>query len=142
MIVVDASVAVKVYVEEAGSEAATTLLTGEQRLLAPELIRLEVAGALCRRVRNREFSAEEAGACCEHWLEQLRKGLVALTPDIELLPEAIALANTLPHGLADCLYLTLARRFEAPLLTADRRFQERAVSVYPRISLLAGCENN
>lgn len=35
-----------------------------------------------------------------------------------------------------------ARRFDAPLITADRAFQERAVSVYGRIQLLAGCERN
>ena len=52
MIVLDASVAAKTYLEEAGAEAATELLAGPVKLLAPELIRLEVAGPyaayLCR----------------------------------------------------------------------------------------------
>jgi predicted nucleic acid-binding protein len=49
MIVIDASVAVKPYLEEPGADAATELLVGTERLLAPELIQTEVAGALCRR---------------------------------------------------------------------------------------------
>src|SRR5262249_17520559 len=51
MIVLDASVAAKAYLEEPGSDEAIALLTGRENLLAPELIRVEVAAALLRRVR-------------------------------------------------------------------------------------------
>jgi predicted nucleic acid-binding protein len=46
MIVVDASVAVKWFIPEAGEEAAAKLLGGKKRLIAPALIRLEVTGTL------------------------------------------------------------------------------------------------
>jgi predicted nucleic acid-binding protein len=142
MIVLDASVAVKPYLEEAGSEAATELLAGTARLLAPELIRLEVAGALCRRVRNNELNAADAEMRCQHWLAELNKGLFALTPDRDLLAEAVALSTKLKHALADCLYLAVAIRSHAPLVTADRAFHERARPLYKKVTLLNGCEGN
>ena len=77
MIVLDASVAVKAYFEEAGSEEATALLTGQERLRATELIRIEVAAALCRRVRKGELAAEEAKVRSGHWLVRLKEGLFA-----------------------------------------------------------------
>src|ERR1700732_2858091 len=102
MMVVDASVAVKTYLEEVGADAATELLAGSTKLLAPELIRLEVAGALCRRVRKGELQPDEAEIRCQHWLAELDKGLFTLTPDRELLPEAIALSTKLTHPVQDC----------------------------------------
>jgi predicted nucleic acid-binding protein len=142
MIVLDASVAVKPYLEEAGAEAATELLAGTEKLLAPELIRLEVAGALCRRVRRGELDAGEAELRCQHWRSQLDKGLFTLTPDRDLLPEAVALATKLKHPLADCMYLAVAIRSYAPLLTADRTFHERARPLYKNITLFSGSEKH
>jgi len=142
MIVLDASVAVKPYLEEAGTEAATELLTGPTKLLAPELIRLEVAGALCRRVRKEELEPGEAEVRCQHWLTELDKGLFTLTSDRDLLPEAIALSTKLKHPIQDCLYLAVAIRSHAPLVTADRTFQDRARKLYKQVSLLKGCESN
>jgi predicted nucleic acid-binding protein len=142
MIVVDANVAVKAYIEEAGSEAASELLTGTTRLLGPELIRVEVAGAICRRVRRRELEPAEAEARCQHWLAELDKGLFNLSSDRELLPEAIALSTKLKHSVQDCLYLAVAIRGNAPLVTADRPFHDRARPWYKKVSLLKGCEKN
>jgi predicted nucleic acid-binding protein len=142
MIVLDASVAVKTYLEEAGAEAATEFIVGTEKLLAPELIRLEVAGAICRRVRNGELEAGEAEMRCQHWLEELDRGLFTLTPDAELLPEAIALSTKLKHPLPDCLYLAVAIQRNAPLITADRAFRERARTLYKQIAMLPGCEKN
>jgi predicted nucleic acid-binding protein len=142
MMVLDASVAVKAYLEETGAEAATELLAGPGQLLAPELIRVEVAGALCRRVRRGELEPGEAEDRCQHWLTELNKGLFMLMPDRDLLPEAIALSTKLKHAVQDCLYLAVAIRAFAPLVTADRAFQERALPLYKKISLLKGCEKN
>ena len=136
MIVVDASVAVKAYLAEDGSDAATALLAAETRLLAPELIRLEVTAALCRRVRKQELQADDARVRIDHWLGQLRNGLIALSPDQDVLADAVALSLDLRHPVQDCLYLAVARRFEVPLVTADRAFVDRVSSVYPTVRLL------
>lgn len=142
MIVVDASVAAKWYLPEAGSEAAIELMCGPDLLCAPELIRLEVLAALTRRVRLGEASADETGARCRDWLRHLGAGAVSLVPEHEILDDAIALSLEIRHNVQDCLYLAIARRLDASLITADRIFQERAAPRYARISLLAGCEAN
>jgi predicted nucleic acid-binding protein len=142
MIVLDASVVAKAYLEEIGSDEAIAVLACEEKLLAPDLIRVEVCAALCRRVRRGELESEEARVRSEHWLGRLRKGLFALTPDQDLLPEAVQLATELKHALQDCLYLALARRYDMPLITADRAFRDRAAPFDARVALLHGCEGN
>jgi predicted nucleic acid-binding protein len=142
MIVLDASVAAKVYIEEPGSDEAIALLTGREKLLAPALIRVEVAAALLRRVRKGELAAGEAQLRCRHWLERLRLGLFVLTPDEELVDDAIDLAAELKHPLQDCLYLAAARRSDVPLITADGKFRDKAHPFDCRVALLRGCEHN
>jgi predicted nucleic acid-binding protein len=142
MMVLDASVAVKAYLEETRAEAATELLAGPGQLLAPELIRIEVAAAFCRRVQSGELEPAEAEDRCQHWFMELNRGLFLLMPDRDLLPEAIALSTKLKHAVQDCLYLAAAIRAFAPLVTADRVFHERARPLYKKISLLKGCEKN
>jgi predicted nucleic acid-binding protein len=52
-------------------------------------------------------------------------------PDRELQVEALALACHLDHPVYDCLYLALARREAARILTADQRLQRLANQVLP-----------
>ena len=59
-----------------------------------------------------------------------------------MIPEAVALATKLKHPLPDCLYLAVAIRAGAELVTADRPFHDRARKLYKQISMLAGCEKN
>jgi len=54
-----------------------------------------------------------------------------IEPDRHLQVEALALACHLNHPVYDCLYLALARREAATLLTADRRLQSLAAQVLP-----------
>jgi predicted nucleic acid-binding protein len=57
--------------------------------------------------------------------------LDAVLPDRHLQVEALALACHLDHPVYDCLYLALARREAALLLTADQRLQQLAERVLP-----------
>ncbi len=54
-----------------------------------------------------------------------------IEPDRHLQVEALAMACHLNHPVYDCLYLALARREAATLLTADRRLQSLAAQVLP-----------
>ena len=54
-----------------------------------------------------------------------------IEPDRTLLAEALALATHLDHPVYDCLYLVLARREVALLLSTDRRLLELAKKVLP-----------
>ncbi|MFL6463304.1 MAG: type II toxin-antitoxin system VapC family toxin [Bryobacteraceae bacterium] len=68
MTVVDASVAVKWFFPEEGTEAAQKLLSNSNELTAPALIRIEVTAALTRKVRLGEILPEEAEAACRLWV--------------------------------------------------------------------------
>jgi predicted nucleic acid-binding protein len=142
VIVVDANVAAKWYLPEPGSEAALELMAGPNPLVAPDLIRLEVLSAITRRVRTREATVDETEKRCKDWRRHLHAGAVSLVPEHDLLDDAVRLAMDIRHTLQDCLYLALAKRLDATLLTADRPFHERAKASYTRISLLPGCESN
>jgi predicted nucleic acid-binding protein len=136
MIVVDASVAAKWFLPEVGSEEATQLLSGTDKLIAPDLIRVEVAAAITRRVRLGELPGEEAMQICNAWLKALADGVVALTAQEDDLTEAIKLALELKHPLQDCIYLAVAMRLKATLITSDPKFIERSSALYPLVRAL------
>jgi predicted nucleic acid-binding protein len=118
--VIDASVAVKWYVREAGSESALRLLAPEAfELLAPDLS--EVANALLRQEREGQLSAEALDAA----LADLRRTRPRLVPASEVMDRAAILARALPHPIYDCLYLALADATDALLVTADGEFVSR-----------------
>ncbi len=117
-LVVDASVAVKWFVEEEHSTDADQLLEGGHELHAPRLLALEVGNALWRKARMGELERSRAGTLAAaisdipvRWVE-----------DEEYCPEAVRLALALDRPVYDCLYLALAHRIRATLVTADARF--------------------
>ncbi len=142
MIVIDANVAVKWYIPESGTETALELMNGHHQLFAPHLIRLEVLTAITRRVRNGEATEAEARSQCSRWHNHLREGTVTLVPDDDVLEDAVELSYRALHPLLDCMYLATAKRFDAELVTADRKLHNRAKPVYGKITVLAGCESN
>ena len=81
MIVVDASVAVKWLLPEPGVAAAQELLANEERLVAPSLIRTEVAAALARRARFGEIEPRDGEIAMGLWLQTLRDGVIGLVAD-------------------------------------------------------------
>jgi predicted nucleic acid-binding protein len=117
-VVVDASVAVKWVIPEPASEQAERLLApGEGPLLAPDLLLVEAANALWKKTSRRELGVAEA----EQALTMIATGPLVLTPMTELLARALQMAAVLGHPVYDCVYLALAERAQAPLVTADER---------------------
>lgn len=128
-VIVDASVAVKWFVPEDGSEEAEQLLDGKTRLYAPTIILGEVANALWKAVRRRDMSIEDS----DETIGEL-PGYFSLLFDTEqLLKEALAMACAFDHPVYDCLYVETARRFDMPLLTADARLMRKFTGT-PHIS--------
>jgi predicted nucleic acid-binding protein len=138
MIVVDASIAAKWYLNEAGSEEAAALLTSDAPLLAPALIRIEVSGAMIRRYREGKLSLQRAGEACALWEADLAAGAVRLVPDDTLIEQARAIAFQIRHAIQDCLYLAAAvSAGDARLVTADPTFHSRASPAFPFVELRA-----
>jgi predicted nucleic acid-binding protein len=127
MWVVDASVALKWVIDEEGSEAAGEL-AGEP-LSAPGLLLAECANVLWVKAQRKEISPQEVF----ERLDLLRSAPVLLVPVQDLVEDATRLAIELEHPVYDCLYLALAMRQDARLVTADRRLA-RAVRAHGRFS--------
>lgn len=123
MLVVDASVAVKWLLNEEDSEQASALFEQPYRLIAPDLIRIEVLAAITKNVRKNILSVEDADRYATRWRSLIaRKAFFILETDPEY-SEATALALQVKHSIYDCLYLAVARQFRIPLVTADKRLE-------------------
>lgn len=142
MIVIDASVAAKSYLNEAGTDAAIALMTGHEQLIAPQLIQVEVIAAICGNVRKGALTEQEAEDRCNRWLRHLADDVMLLHPDRMVLDNAAGLALTYKHPVQDCVYLAVANHFKVPMITADGRFLKKVASAYSNISLLSGCSAN
>ena len=116
--VVDASVAVKLLVDEPDSDAARELAASGQELHAPRLMVSEVANALWRKARLGQIERADAGAA----MALLSDMPVRWNDDETVGADAVRLALALDHPVYDCMYLALAHRIGATVVTADRRF--------------------
>ena len=115
--VIDASVAIKWVIEEAGSDHAAALLDGRP-LLAPDLLMPECANILWKKATRGEVSNDEAAMAAD----LLGAVCVELVPMRGFLAAATRLALELGHPAYDCFYLALAVDRDVPMITADGRF--------------------
>ncbi len=116
-LVIDASVAVKWLVDEAGSDAALALQGHD--LMAPALLRIEAANVL-RTLAARGALSPAAAADLFALLQEAPLAIADTDDALERL--AMTLALDLGHPVYDCLYLALALRTGRSLVTADDRF--------------------
>ena len=119
--VIDASVALKWFIEEDGSAQAAALLTGPHTLIAPDLIIAEVANAGWKAVRSGGMTRDQH----DHAAARLPLAFDSLVPLAPLAPRAVAIARDLDHPVYDFFYLTLAEARQATLVTADGRLLRR-----------------
>lgn len=124
MLVVDANVATKWFVNQIHSDAAEQVQASRQRLLAPQLLIAEVTDALRKHVRTNDVTHDQAQAA----LLTLPKAFSELVPMQALAIRALTMAGELEHSSYDCFYLALAETRSAQLVTADRRLVNRLAS--------------
>jgi predicted nucleic acid-binding protein len=119
--VIDASVALKWFLREEDSEGADILfdafLLDKIRLLAPDVLLLEVANALWKQaVLLQRLRTQEASAIFHDFLT-LPLNLQATNP---LASDALELAIRLRHPVYDTLYCAHALAHDCEFVTADK----------------------
>jgi predicted nucleic acid-binding protein len=124
-IVVDASVVIAWASGEPDASAWVALFREGAETDAPDLLLLELAHGLLRKVGNGLAAADLPARV----VTRVQAGLIRFHDWHDLLPEAMDLALALRHPVIDCTYLALARRRGARLATLDRRLAARAGSV-------------
>lgn len=117
-LVVDASVAVKWFAEEEDAERASLLASGAEEIHCPHLLVSEVGSALWRKVLRGELEFGMASAR----LASLARMPIMWHADEMLGADCLRLALAHDRTVYDCMYLALAYRLNARLVTADLRF--------------------
>lgn len=121
-LVVDASVAVKLFIDEEGSREAEALfarLAGDssRTLAVPDLFFVECANVFRSRVHRRLMQT----AVAREAFGVLRSLPLKSVASGELVASALDLALDAGLSVYDAVYAALARTLGAPLVTADAR---------------------
>lgn len=134
--VLDAGIAIKWFLQEAGTDLARKLLQryerGYDQLIAPDLLIAECGNVFWKRAARGDLTTQEA----EDSLNDLLAMNLSLTPSSVLAPKALSLAQIHDRTVYDCLYLSLAISQDCELLTADERFYNSMTTTFPQVQLL------
>ena len=134
MIVIDASVVVRWFVEQEGHEQAVGWLrrfvVDPALLVAPDLLRFEVHGALARLTPKRD-----SGWARRSFERFDRFGIRTVSTDGRLFDRALELSAELRIAGYDAVYIAHAEALGVPWLTADRRVLRR-LGKDPRVQAL------
>jgi predicted nucleic acid-binding protein len=135
VIILDASVAIKWYFPETGSDAAIDILNGSSgALIAPDIFAIEVNAALVRSGNMDKSQREGIRLMIADFAEKLTRQQIRLTrlTGVEI-AKASNLALDIGHPLKDCIYLSLAMGLDCDLVTCDARFAKKAKDVWDRV---------
>lgn len=134
-LVVDASVAAKWFLPEPDAGRAQALLDGRFTLLAPDLLWTEVASVAWKHARKGAITRIEA----ETMVRQFLGFPVETHPCEPLLPDAMRLALDHDRTVYNSLYLALAVRESATLVTEDAKLMRSLAGgkLSRRVALLA-----
>jgi predicted nucleic acid-binding protein len=113
----DASVVAAAFFREPHAQAAARILASERKLHAPDLLYAEVGNVIWKRRRRGELSDDEA----LDLIHDLVKLPLIVTAAQELVSDALQLALNLNRTVYDCIYVALAVRTGAPLISVDQR---------------------
>ena len=133
ILVVDASVAAMWFLPEPLSEEAALLLAPRYDLVAPDLILLEVGGVLLRALRRDEIGLAEA---TEAFAARL-PAAVRTFPAVDDGEAAFDVARRHGGTIYDAVYVALARRLNAPVITNDAGLASVARKAKARARMIA-----
>jgi predicted nucleic acid-binding protein len=126
-VILDASATIRIVTDPEAARDLAEAVRAAALVMAPALMLTEVANVLWKIERAGRLGGTDP-------LDLLRDAAALVDhfePDASLLGEAIALASHLDHPVVDCLYLVLARREVATLLSCDQRLLALAETVLP-----------
>ena len=129
--VFDASVTTRWFIEDDVLHQACLRARETNDAVAPGLILSETANALWRYVRAGRLSIDAACEAVGYVDEE-----VVTIDDAELVRAAQRLSHDADHSVYDCLYVALALRLGAPLVTADLKLA-RKFERHPGLAVLA-----
>lgn len=138
MIVVDASLAAKWFLEEAQSDAAGEILTQHSgEINVPDVMLVEVTGALVRNANMVKASRPDIVAALDRFGSLLSEGdLVAHRASPQAIRQSADMAIAIGHPLKDCICLALAMELGCELVTCDTRFAAKAKTVWAGVRVL------
>ncbi|MFH1091272.1 MAG: type II toxin-antitoxin system VapC family toxin [Pseudomonadota bacterium] len=120
VIIVDASIAAKWFIEENYGQAALSVLNDNNQLHAPDFMLLEMDNIICKWIRRRSIDTREA----VDLRIALRQYPIKLHPFLSCLDPAFAIAVQTGQSVYDSLYVALATLLEGRMVTADRRLYD------------------
>jgi len=115
--IVDASVIAAAFFQEEFEERAWTLLASDCSLLAPGMIIEEVGNVIWKKFRRKEIDEDEASQLLTDFLNLPLK----ITPSSTLIESALEIAMEKDRTVYDSLYVALAVKTDAVMVTADKR---------------------
>jgi predicted nucleic acid-binding protein len=134
LFVIDASVAAKWFLPPSGeplAEEAWRLLAGYTQgrfqFAVPDLFWAECANILWKAVRQERWTRSAA----EEAIMVLHGRSLPTTSSLDLLEEAFSIATTFDRSVYDSLYVALAVRLKAHLVTADARLANAIAAHLP-----------
>jgi len=131
-VTVDASVAVKWFFAEDHREEARYLLTPGIERYAPDLLPVEFANVIWKKVRRREIASATPFL---DGITRLRE-VVRFQHGATMLREATETALRIGHPVYDSLYIACARLTGSVLVTADRRLARVVSDHVPEVSAI------
>ena len=120
--VVDASIAIKLFIEQEDSDLAESLLlrlsgNPPARFAVPDLFYVECANVFWKYVQQTGFPVVQAQLS----LQRLKALNLQVYPLSELLEEALEVAIAYRISVYDACYVVLSLYAQCPLITADRK---------------------
>lgn len=116
--VIDASVAVKWYIQENWNEEADFILCQSSILTAPDFLLVESANIFWKKVIKQELTCEES----QINLNLLYQSIDRFVSSQLLYSQSLQLAFEVNHSIYDMMYLSTALITDSIVITADRRF--------------------
>lgn len=138
VVIVDASLAVKWFLDEPLSDAAGEILARHTgHIVCPDIMPVEVSGALVRNANAVKSSRANIVVALDRFAALFADGDISArrTSSVEM-RECADLAIKLGHPLKDCIYLALAMEMECDLITCDAKFAAKTKEVWDRVRVL------